>query len=180
MTHPVIIKPAKGQSRGPKPTWPPDTELAKSAKAICATHRNKPDELLEILHDVQHAHGFVADEALPVIANALNLSRAEVHGVVTFYHEFRRKPAGRHIVKICRAEACQAMGTGELCAHAATKLGTDIGSTSPDGRFTLEAAYCLGNCALAPAVMIDGELKGRVDPRRFDELISTATKGKSA
>ncbi|MEQ1695710.1 MAG: formate dehydrogenase subunit gamma [Hyphomicrobiaceae bacterium] len=178
MTHTVIIRPAKGQKRGPEPIKQPDSELAISVKGICAAHGNKPDELLEILHAVQHTHGFVAEDALPVIANALNLSRAEVHGVVTFYHDFRREPAGHHVVKICHAEACQAMGTDKLCDHAESKLGTQMGSTSPDGRYTLEAAYCLGNCALAPAVMIDGDLKGRVDSARFDDLIVKASKGK--
>ena len=180
MTDTMSIRPARGRTRGPEPIKPPDSALAISIKAICAAHGDRPDELLEILHAVQHLHGFVAEAALPVIANALNLSRAEVHGVVTFYHDFRREPAGRHVVKICRAEACQAMGTDALCAHAEKKLGTQMGETSPEGYVTLEAAYCLGNCALAPAVMIDGELRGRVDAARFDELIAKASKGKSA
>ena len=146
------------------------------ALAICAAHGNKPDELLEILHALQHDLGYVPERALPVIANALNLSRAEVHGVVTFYHDFKREPQGRHTIKICRAEACQAMGTDKLCDHAEKKFGTEIGGTSKDGKYTVEAVYCLGNCALSPAVMIGDDLYGKVDPKRFDEIVASLGK----
>ncbi|MEZ5773725.1 MAG: formate dehydrogenase subunit gamma [Hyphomicrobiaceae bacterium] len=139
---------------------------------ICAAHGNRPDALLEILHDIQHRDGHIAEAHLPAIARALNLSRAEVHGVVTFYHDFRREPAGRHVVKLCRAEACQSVAGGETCAHAEKSLGVRLGGTTGDGRVTLEAVYCLGNCALGPAAMIDGRLHGRVDAARFDELIA--------
>ena len=142
------------------------------ATAFCAAHGNKPDELIEILHDLQHELGFVPEAALPAIANALNLSRAEVYGVVTFYHEFRREAPGRHVIKICRAEACQAMGTDRLCEHAEKTLGTEIGSTSKDGKYSIEAVYCLGNCALSPAIMIGEELYGKVDPKRFDAIVA--------
>lgn len=143
------------------------------ALAICAAHGNKPDELLEILRALQHDVGFIPQSTLPVIANALNLSRAEVHGVVTFYHDFKREPQGRHTIKICRAEACQAMGTDKLCDHAEKKLGTEIGGTSKDGQYTVEAVYCLGNCALSPAVLIGDRLYGKVDAKRFDEIVAS-------
>jgi formate dehydrogenase subunit gamma len=135
---------------------------------------------LEIFHAVQAELGFVPDEVLPVIADALNLTRAEVYGVLTFYHDFRRAPAGRHVVKICRAEACQAMHTEEVCGHAEQRLGTRFGETSPDGEFTLEAVYCLGNCALSPAMMIDGNLFGCVDKKRFDAIIADLDKEAAA
>jgi formate dehydrogenase subunit gamma len=149
---------------------PPGSE--ERARAICEAHGNRPDELLEIFHAVQEELGFVPDPALPVIANALNLSRAEVYGVLTFYHDFRRSPPGRHLVKICRAESCQAMHTEELCRHAEKQLGTAFGETSADGAFTLQAVYCLGNCARSPAMMIDGDLYGCVDKKRFDAIIA--------
>ena len=148
---------------------PPNTEEA--ALAACAAHDNRPDELLEIFHELQAELGFIPQSALQVIASALNRSRAEVYGVLSFYHDFRQAPAGRHVVKICRAEACQSMHTEVVCAHAEKKLGAKFGETSEDGTYTLEAVYCLGNCALSPAMMIDGNLYGRVDKQRFDAII---------
>jgi formate dehydrogenase subunit gamma len=150
------------------------------ARAICAAHGDRPDELLEIFHAVQHELGFVPDPAVVVIANALNLSRADVYGVLSFYHEFRRAPAGRHVVKMCRAEACQAMHSDEVCAHAEERLGTIFGETSDDGEYTLEAVYCLGNCARSPAMMIDGDLFGCVDKKRFDAIIGDLDKEAAA
>ena len=166
------------------PNSPPASAQVKAAAnpadlkalAVCAAHGNKPDELLEILHAVQHELGYVPESTLPEIANALNLSRAEVHGVVTFYHDFKREPQGRHTIKICRAEACQAMGTDQLCDHAEKKLGTEMGGTSKDGKYTVEAVYCLGNCALSPAVMIGDDLYGKLDLKRFDEIVSSLGK----
>jgi formate dehydrogenase subunit gamma len=149
---------------------PPGSE--ERARAICEAHGNRPDELLEIFHAVQTEFGFVPDPALPVIANALNLSRAEVYGVLTFYHDFRRSPPGRHVVKICRAESCQAMHTDALCRHAEETLGVAFGETSADGAYTLQAVYCLGNCARSPAMMIDGDLYGCVDKKRFDAILA--------
>lgn len=146
------------------------------AIAICAHHGNRASELLEILHDLQHELGHVPETTLPVIAEALNLSRAEVYGVVTFYHDFKRAPAGRHIIKICRAEACQSMGTDALCSHAEKKLGTRLGGTTADGKVTIEAVYCLGNCALSPAIMVGETLYGKVDAERFDEIVGSLTK----
>jgi formate dehydrogenase subunit gamma len=125
---------------------------------------------LPILHKVQEALGYVPDSALPIVAEALNISRAEIYGVVTFYHDFRREPPGRHVVKLCRAEACQAMGGREVAAHLKKRLGVDFGETSPDGRVTLEAVYCLGLCATAPSAMVDGRLVGRIDREKADAI----------
>lgn len=128
--------------------------------------------MLPILHALQEAFGFVPEAAVRMVAEALNLSRAEVHGVVTFYHDFRRSPAGRHVLKLCRAEACQAAGGDALAAHAQARLGIAIGTTTPDGGITLEPVYCLGLCATAPAAMIDGCLLGRLDERRLDSMLA--------
>lgn len=141
-----------------------------AAKAIAARYGNKPDALLEILHDVQHELGSVPEACLPVLAKALNLSRAEVHGVVSFYHDFRRTPAGRHVVKVCRAEACQSMQGNELAATVQRTLKVKFGETTSDGAITLEAVYCLGNCALSPAIMVDDRLIGRVDAKKFKNI----------
>lgn len=159
----------------PIQTDPPDS--LRSAERIrvleaCARLKDQPGALLPILHAVQDAIGFVPPEAVVVIASELNLSRAEVHGVVTFYHYFRTRRAGRHVVHLCRAEACQALGAADLEAHAKKTLGVDFHSTSADGAVTLEPVYCLGNCALGPSLMIDTELKGRVSAQRFDELMA--------
>lgn len=135
------------------------------------SHKRLPGALLPILHDVQDRIGHIPDAALPAIAKALNLSRADVHGVVSFYHHFRSSPPGKHVIRVCRAEACQAMGAEDLAAHAKKTLGVEFHGTSQDGRFTLEAVYCLGNCACSPTVMIDDDLHGRVTPERFDELV---------
>jgi formate dehydrogenase subunit gamma len=129
---------------------------------------------MPIFHAVQEALGYVPKDSVPLIAQALNLSIAEVHGVLTFYHYFRKTPPGRHVVHVCRAEACQAVGAVELEAHAKRSLGIDFHGTTADGAVSLEPVYCLGNCALGPSVMVDNQLKGRVNPRRFDELIAAA------
>jgi len=143
--------------------------------AIVSRHRLRPGPLLEILHDVQRSLGFVPAEAVPLIAAELNLSRADVHGVVSFYHHFRLTPPGRRIVRLCRAEACQAMNGRALETHVRQRFGIGFGETTPDRSITLEAVYCLGLCACAPAVMIDGEVHGRVTPQRLDELVEPAT-----
>jgi formate dehydrogenase subunit gamma len=129
---------------------------------------------LVILHALQKAFGYVPEPAVPMIASALNLSRAEVHGVFTFYHDFRREPAGRHVLKLCRAEACQAAGGDALAARAETKLGIAIGNTTADMRVTLEPIYCLGLCATAPSAMLDGRVVGRLDEARLDALVAEA------
>lgn len=140
-------------------------------EAAIARQKDRPGALLPLLHEIQDRLGHVPADALPAIAKSLNLSRAEVHGVVTFYHHFRSAPPGKHVIRICRAEACQAMGADALVAHAKKSLGVDFHGTTKDGRFTLEAVYCLGNCACSPAVMIDDDLHGRVTPQRFDEFV---------
>ena len=138
---------------------------------IAAAFKDRPGPLLEVLHAVQAAFGCVPADAVPLIAGVLNLSRAEVHGVVSFYHHFRGAPSGRHTVQLCRAEACQSMRGRALEAHATRRLGIAMNATTADGAVTLEPVYCLGNCALAPAMLIDGELHGRVDAARFDSLV---------
>jgi formate dehydrogenase subunit gamma len=138
--------------------------------AIVGRHSHREGPLLPILHDVQHAFGCVPRASVPVIAEALNLSRAEVWGVVTFYHDFRHAPAGRHVLKLCRAEACQSMGCEALVARAEERLGTACGGTSADG-ITLEAVYCLGLCATSPSAMLDGRVLARLDAAGLDALI---------
>jgi len=139
---------------------------------IVADLKGRPGPLLEVLHAIQAALGYVPPAAVPVVADGLNLSRAEVHGVVTFYHYFRHTAPGKHTVSLCRAEACQSMGADALAEHAKRRLGVDFHETTPDGQFSLEPVYCLGNCACSPAAMIDGRLIGRVTAERFDGLIS--------
>ena len=126
--------------------------------------------LLPILHEVQHSFGHVPEAAIPVIADALNLSRAEVHGVASFYPDFRRQMAGRHVVKICRAEACQSMGGAALAEFAEARLGVRFGETRPDGKVTLEPVYCLGLCATAPSAMVDQRLVGRLDAAAIEAI----------
>jgi formate dehydrogenase subunit gamma len=145
---------------------------AMAAREIALRYGNKSDALLEILHDLQEELGFVPEAALPALAKALNLSRAEVHGVVTFYHDYRREPAGRHVIKVCRAEACQAMKGNELAGMIERYLNVKIGQTTADGAITVEAVYCLGNCALSPAVMVDDKLVGRVDAAKFEKIVA--------
>jgi formate dehydrogenase subunit gamma len=151
---------------------PISTNESDIVRRILGELKSKPGPLIEILHAVQAALGYVPSEAVPIIAETLNLSRAEVHGVVTFYHFFRETPPGRHTINVCRAEACQSMGADALAEHAKARLGVDFHETTPDGRFSLEPVYCLGNCACSPAAMIDGRLYGRVTPQRFDELVA--------
>jgi formate dehydrogenase subunit gamma len=148
--------------------------IENTARTIAAEYGNRPDALIEILHAVQAALGYVPEPVVPTLADALNLSRAEVHGVVTFYHDFRREPGGRHVLKMCRAEACQAMGGEALVARAEDRLGIACGSTSADGRITLEPIYCLGLCATAPSAMLDGQLVGRLTVPKLDALLKDA------
>src|SRR5882762_1614492 len=136
-----------------------------------ADKRALPGALLPLLHAIQDALGFVPPESVPRIAHALNLSQAEVHGVISFYHDFRSAPPGRHVLKLCRAEACQAMGSEALATHLTRRLGIEWKQTSRDGAVTIEPVYCLGNCALSPALMIDGKLRGRITPAALDALI---------
>ncbi|ACS58168.1 formate dehydrogenase subunit gamma [Rhizobium leguminosarum] len=149
-------------------------DIAARTRAIIADLRFLEGPLLPILHEVQQEFGYVPQEAMPVIAEELNLSRAEVHGVVTFYHDYRDHPAGRHVLKLCRAEACQSMGGDALAERVKALLGIDFHQTTLDGGVTLEPVYCLGLCACAPAVMLDGEVYGRVDDQTAAELVAEA------
>jgi formate dehydrogenase subunit gamma len=144
--------------------------LARGA-AIIADAAKQDGACIPILHALQRAFGYVPQEAVPMVAQALNLTRAEVYGVVTFYHDFRREPPGRHVMKLCRAEACQSMGAVALHHHAQDKLRIGWGETTTDGRVTLEPVYCLGLCACAPAAMVDGKVYGGLDPAKLGTLI---------
>ena len=150
-----------------------DLHFGKSdpATLICAKHGNKPDALLEILHDVQHELGHVPETSLPAIAHALNLSRAEVYGVATFYHDFHLKPKGKHSLKLCSAEACQSMGGRGLTAAVEKFLKVKMGGTTSDGLITLEATYCLGLCASAPSMMIDNRPVARVNSEKVKTIV---------
>jgi formate dehydrogenase subunit gamma len=139
---------------------------------VIEANRTRPGALIEILHGVQTELGFIPPAAVPVLAEELNVSRAEVHGVITFYHYFRHDAPGQQTVRVCQAESCQSMGSDELTAHIKKRLGIDFHQTTPDGRFTLEPVYCLGNCACSPALMRNEDLWGRVSPERFDELLA--------
>jgi formate dehydrogenase subunit gamma len=133
-----------------------------------------PGALLPILHALQDEFGYVDKAAVPLIAETLNISQAEVHGVISFYHDFRHAPAGRHVLKMCRAESCQSMGCESMIRHVENRLGVKLGETTTDRSFTVEPVYCLGNCALSPAVMLDGKLYGRVSAEVADFLIDNA------
>ena len=145
---------------------------AAQLDALIAAHRDLPGALLPLLHAVQAAWGHVPDAAVPAIARALQLSRAEVHGVITYYHHFRRQPPGRTVVQVCRAEACQACGAEALLAHAERVLGCSRHTTRADGAVTLEPVYCLGLCAQSPAVRIDDRLHARMTPQRLEALLT--------
>ena len=149
---------------------------ANLAAEVIGRHKATEGPLLPILHSLQEAFGYIPEPAEPMVAEALNISRAEVHGVVTFYHDFRREPPGRRVVKVCRAEACQSMGGREAAAALLADRKLDWGDTSADGALTIEAVYCLGLCAVAPAALIDGEPLGRVDAAR---LITAVAEGSS-
>ena len=149
-------------------------DFVSRTQAIVAEFKGLEGPLLPILHALQESFGFVPDEAKPVLAEALNLSRAEVHGVVSFYHDFRAHPSGRHVLKLCRAEACQSRGGDALADRVRELLGIDFHETTPDGAVTLEPVYCLGLCACAPAAMLDGNLHGRLDAEGLEDLVAEA------
>ena len=142
--------------------------------AIIAAHQGQEGAALPILQAVQEAFGYIPREAVPMIAQALNLTRAELHGIVTFYHDFREAPPGVHVLKLCRAEACQAMGADALAADAKNALGIDWGETTTDGRVTLEPVFCLGLCACAPAAMVDGKVIGALDRQKLGAVLAEA------
>lgn len=141
------------------------------ARDIIARHQTREGALLPILHDLQDAFGCVPEAATPLIAQMPNLSRAEVHGVITFYHDFRREKPGRSVLKLCRAEACQSVGGEDVAAAVQERLGIGFGETTPDGQVTLDAVYCLGLCACAPAAMWNGDVIGRVESRTIHALL---------
>lgn len=150
----------------------PAPSNASRVDEIVRRHRDRDGPLLPILHDVQAVFGCVPASVVPQIADALNLTRAEVHGVVSFYHDFRAAPAGRHVLKLCRAEACQSMAGDALADKVLRHFGLEWGGTTPDGRLTVEAAYCLGLCASAPSALLDGEPVARLTPASIDEIAS--------
>jgi formate dehydrogenase subunit gamma len=149
--------------------WTPER-----ASEIIARYRQLEGATLPILHALQETFGCVPDEAVPLVAEALNLSRAEIHGTVTFYHDFRKAPAGRRVLKLCRAESCQAAGGDALAARAEAKLGVAMGETTLDKRVTLEPVYCLGLCHSSPAAMLDKRVFGMLDEERLDALMQEA------
>jgi formate dehydrogenase subunit gamma len=143
-------------------------------RAIIAAHREADGPALPILHALQDAFGHIPRDAIPMVAEALNLTRAEIHGIVTFYHDFRETPAGAHVLKLCRAEACQSMGADALGQQARDALRVGWGETTEDGQVTLEPVFCLGLCACAPAAMFDGKLLGALDAARLGALLDRA------
>jgi formate dehydrogenase subunit gamma len=148
-----------------------------AVQAIITRHLTLPGALLPILHAIQEKVGFIPSESVPMIASGLNLSRAEVHGVVSFYHFFRQHPVGKHVVQICRAEACQARGSDALVAHAKEALGCDFHETTEDGQFTLEPVFCLGQCACGPNIMLDDKLHARVGNDKLNRLLEDKRSG---
>jgi formate dehydrogenase subunit gamma len=157
----------QGSRTQPRVPWDEAAALLRIRECV-----DREGPLLPILHALQEEFGYIDQAAEPLIAEALNISRAEVHGVFTFYHDFRKKPAGRHVIKLCRAEACQAAGGDELAAHAESRLGVALGNTTADGRVTLEPVYCLGLCSVSPSAMIDGKVVARLDAKKLDGLMA--------
>lgn len=146
-------------------------EVRKAVEAAVEHSGALPGPLLPVLHDIQNALGYIPAKAVPLIAHRLNISRADVHGVISFYHFFRTEKRGKRIIYLCRAEACQANGCASLERHVRKRLGIDFHETTADGRYSLEPVYCLGNCACGPSMMIDDEPHARVTPRSFDRLL---------
>jgi formate dehydrogenase subunit gamma len=148
----------------------------EAAAGVIGAHALQRGPLLPVLIALQEAFGYVDERAIPLVAEALNLSRADVYGVLTFYSELRRSPSGRFRVQVCRGEACQSVGANALAAHARASLGVEFGETTPDGAVTLDEVFCLGNCALGPTVALDGRPLGRVDAEAFDLLVRDASR----
>jgi len=146
--------------------------IQETVQDVISTLKEKPGALLPILHGIQDALGYIPADSVPAIAQGLHLSRAEVHGVISFYHYFRETPPGKQTIHICRAESCQAMGGKQLEQHAKDQLGIDYHETTPDGQFSLEPVYCLGNCACSPAMQIGSDIYGRVSTQGFDAIIN--------
>ncbi|MFI5336843.1 MAG: formate dehydrogenase subunit gamma [Opitutales bacterium] len=152
----------------------PNTETAvdDTVQRVLAAHQDLPGALLPVLHAIQEAHGYIPDSSVAPIAQALNLSRAEVHGVITYFHFFRREPPGRHLIQVCRAEACQACGSEQLLAEAEKKLGCKLHETRADGAVTLEPVYCLGLCASAPSLQVDDQVHARMTSAKLAKLLA--------
>jgi len=148
------------------------TSIQETVQSVITTLKDKPGALLPILHGIQDALGYIPADSVPAIAQGLHLSRAEVHGVISFYHYFRDTPPGKQTIHICRAESCQAMGGKELEQHVKDQLGIDYHETTADGQFSLEPVYCLGNCACSPAIQVGEDIYGRVSPQSFDAIIN--------
>ncbi|MFI3221627.1 MAG: formate dehydrogenase subunit gamma [Methylococcaceae bacterium] len=148
------------------------TSIQETVQAVITTLKDKPGALLPILHGIQDALGYIPADSVPAIAQGLHLSRAEVHGVISFYHYFRDTPPGKQTVHICRAESCQAMGGKQLEQHVKDQLGIDYHETTADGQFSLEPVYCLGNCACSPAIQIGDDIYGKVSAQSFDAIIN--------
>lgn len=149
------------------------SDVPATVRSVLERHAGEPGALLPILHDVQDALGHIPGDAVPLIAKGLNLSRAEVHGVIKYYHHFRSEPAGRTVVQVCRAESCQACGADALMAHAEKVLGCTSHHTRADGAYTLEPVYCLGMCASSPAIMVGDKLHARMTPEKFDRVVAS-------
>jgi formate dehydrogenase subunit gamma len=178
--QPLPLDPPRRRPAAADPAANLAPAVADAVKAAIAANRTRPGALMPVLHAVQDALGYVPSDAVPLIAHELNITRAEVHGVISFYHHFRSAPPGRHVVQICRAEACQSLGARALEAHAKQTLGIDFHETTADGAITLEAVYCLGNCGCGPSVLIGAdELHARVTPERFDALMQRAREATS-
>ena len=148
------------------------TSIQETVQSFITTLKDKPGALLPILHGIQNALGYIPADSVPAIAQGLHLSRAEVHGVISFYHYFRDTPPGKQTIHICRAESCQAMGGKQLEQHVKDQLGIDYHETTADGQFSLEPVYCLGNCACSPAIQVGEDIYGRVSPKSFDAIIN--------
>lgn len=164
-------RPRSASNIAPLPDIDPDVRQA--VLDVTARLKDQPGALLPVLHGIQEALGHVPPDAIPLIAREMNLSRADVHGVISFYHFFRTTPKGRRVIYVCRAESCQALGAVTLEQHIKQRLGVDFHQTTADGAYTLEPVYCLGNCACSPAVMVDDELLGRLTPERFDAWLGS-------
>jgi formate dehydrogenase subunit gamma len=162
------VKQAAGPNGAPAVS---DHDIIRQA---LASHGDLPGALLPVLHAIQDALGYLPAPTVALVADGLNLSRAEVHGVISFYADFHAEPPGRHVLQLCRAEACQAMGAEALIAHLQARHGVALGETRADGQLTAHAVYCLGNCALSPAVMLDGQPHGRVTAQRLDGILDAA------
>ncbi|TBW58125.1 formate dehydrogenase subunit gamma [Marinobacter halodurans] len=157
---------------GPQPVhdWTPEL-IQQTVDA----HKDMPGAMLPILHAIQDRFGYIPEAAVPIIAESLRHTRAEVHGIISFYHHFRTRPSGSHVVHVCRAEACQAVGARQLEAHVKDRLGVDYHQTSRDNEFTLEPVYCLGNCACGPSIRVDDDIHGRMNADKFDRLVDSLT-----